>query len=139
MYVKPVNVICKSEEEFKRERHTPEKCGPRAVCGCDPARECREPPRECKELPRECREAPRDCKEPPRECRELPCEKEHHKCPECEEKPEHKHKKSLPFLKKQMEWGTEEFLLCGLILWQLLSEDRDYLLIGIFLFLLLFD
>ncbi len=37
------------------------------------------------------------------------------------------------------EWGTEEVLLCGLILWQFLQKERDYLLIGILVFLLLID
>lgn len=42
-------------------------------------------------------------------------------------------------LKPQLAWGTEETLLVGLILWQFFCGSRDYLLILILLFLLLFD
>ena len=37
-----------------------------------------------------------------------------------------------------LSWGSEEVLLCALILWQLADEARDPLLLGLFAFLLLF-
>ena len=94
MYPNGVDVVAKREEEFKRERHTPERgLGQSAVSN--------------------------------------------------EGKQDNVLKKGeAPFglhLKSHLEWGTEEVLLLGLILWQILSGEKDLLLILILVFLLLFD
>ncbi len=91
MYASEINVIAKSEEAFKQERHLPE-VGPKA-----------------------------------------------HAVQKIDHAPEAVAGVPSLRLKKQIEWGTEEMLLAGLIVWQLLSGEEDYLLILVLLFLLFFD
>lgn len=98
MYQSPMEVVCKSAEDLKRERHTPEKSGPCAV----------------------------GAKESPCEGKGAPCASQNSLL-------------SKLHVKKQFEWGTEELLLCGLILWQLLCRPHDYLLLALLVFLLIFD
>lgn len=54
-----------------------------------------------------------------------------------EEKREHPFFRSYPFLGK--DWGAEEVLLAALIVWQLCQRERDFLLIGVLVFLLFLD
>lgn len=96
MYPMNVDVVAKREEEFKRERHAPERGLGQSAVLTDGSKEA---------VPR-----PKDS--------------------------------ALPFglhLKDHLEWGTEEVLLLGLILWQVFCGEKDLLLILVLVFLLLFD
>ena len=99
MYQTPIDVLKKSEEEFKRERHLPDGGGQRAAVASVPT----------------ARTEVSSKQEP----------------------------KRFSFaglrLKQRLEWSTEELLLLLLIVWQLFCREQDYLLVGVLLFLLLFD
>ncbi len=100
MYQTPVEVLKKSEEEFKRERHLPESGGQRAAVASVSG-------------------------------------------PRAEDTSKKQVSQGFSFaglrLKQRLEWSTEELLLLLLILWQLFCREHDYLLMGVLLFLLLFD